>query len=1102
MQPNPSVPISAQRSAPARLTLLWPILLTALLLALLPARSIAAVSLVVDSQLGPPAEHGLTALQAALDSKKIQSEVRKSLSSSAAGPLIVIGRATGSAAVRQIQQSAGLQMPTGAEALLVRNLKWNGKDVLLLCGSDDTGLMYALLDVADQIRLAAPGRDPLASIANASERPHLKERSVTKMIMNRSEAERYLYSDQYWTDYLDMLARDRYNAFVFMFGYGSAGYFDPPYPFLFSLPEFPEVRVAGMTPAEQQRNLDMLRKIMRMAHDRGIHFTLAIWTHIHRGKQGPGLPTGLTDANLLPYSKAALGKLIESLPDLDALQFRAHVESSLTLPEQVPFWKMVLSTVKESGRPIRVDMRVKGFSDDLIDLTLNSGVKNRLVTKFWGEELGLPFHPTEDDLANKFKRRHSYADLLSYPRRYDMMFTLWSHGTVKILLWGDPDYARRFTESCLLYDGPGFDMFEPLAFKMGYKLGLHQQPSFDILSKDYQYYKWEFQRYWYYYQLFGRIGYDPKTPPRVWGAEFQNRFGAGAAPFVEAAYTDGSRVLPRIVAYATRDMSAGSSWPEKQRWEDLPEYVNVRPADTAQFLGIEEAARFRLEGRTSPKIWPEQNSRWFANISEATLRNVSEAERLIGPHPSNEFRSTMIDMKVLAYLGAYHSRRLLAGMDYALYEKTHDLSTFDSAIAHEKEAIAEWAKIIPITTGVYPKNIIMGRGPRMAGNWSDELTALRADLAKLENARAHAEPQYRETVARLQFTDGQPEAGFSPVTSRRFYSLSQGGYGWYDASLTRASAKAGYLGGPPPDGYGESSFGIDLPNGNYEVTFTMADHSATPKDHGPMWIETQGIGITDHFRVPAGQTVQKKLPAKVVDGRLNVIFNSSVDGDWIIDSMVVDRVGPVIGHVPVRRAAPGSDIEIRATVNGPDPIDTVYLTYGNDKTGYTRKPMATSTEASIYHATIPGAQVVAGLNYFLEAVDRTGRRVTYPHDGADAPVRVAVTTDNSAPTVVHRAITTAKPNEPIVITAQVTDASGVDSVYVRYRGVNQHQDFHSLRMLPTGRPGEYRAEIPGSDVDPRWDLMYYLEATDHFGTGRIYPNLDKETPYIVVKLQR
>jgi len=1062
-----------------------------------PSPSVAAgVSIVVDAESGPPARHGLAQLVAALESRGDKPVIRKFLREAPAGPIVVVGRSSGSEAVRQLQQSATLKLPEGPEALLVRRLQSNGKRVLLICGSDDSGLMYGELDVADQVRLGTA----LDDVAQSSERPALGERSVTKMVMNRSEAERTLYSDDYWTEYLNMLARDRYNALVFMFGYGSAGYFDPPYPFLFDVPGFPEVRVVGMTPAEQQRNLQMLNRVAAMAHERGIHFTMGIWTHIFRTKQErPGLPFGLTDDNLLAYTKGALKKLLAECPNLDALQFRAHVESSLTLPEQAPFWKVVLGTIAESGKPIRVDMRVKGFSDDLIEATLASGVKARLVTKFWGEELGLPFHPTEDDLANKFKRRHSYADLLEYPHRYDMMFTLWTQGTVKFMLWGDPDYARRFTQSCLLYDGPGFDLYEPLAFKMGYKRGLHQQPSFDILAKDYQYYRWEFERYWYFYQIFGRMGYDPQTPPRVWQAEFQHRFGKETAPYVEAAYATGSRVLPRIVAYATEDMSAGSSWPEKQRLEDLPRYVQIRPSDTAQFLGIEEAARFRLQGRTSAKIWPEQNSRWFARTAEELRRNVKEAEARIGSASNNEFRSTMVDMKVLACLAAYHSRRLLAGVDYALFEQTNDVSMLESAIRHEKEGIEEWAKIIPLTDGVYPRNILMGSAPRLTGNWSDELVALRAGLKNLEDRRAGFRPRTREVVARLQFTDGAPQEGYSAVTPRRFYSISQGGYGWYDASLLPPPPHAGFLGGPPPDEYGESSFGLDLPNGNYEATFTMADRSEHPKDHGTMWIETQGIESTDHFLVPAGTSVEKKLKARVTDGRLNVIFNSNAAGDWIVDTMVVERVGPLIAHVPVRRTTGLGGLEIAATVSGSDPIRSVRLLYGSEKTGFTATVMNGDL---IYRAAIPRAALVDGVGYFIDAVDSAGRGVTFPREGADAPIHVAVTTDDTPPQVLHQPVASARPGEPIAITAQVRDASGVGTVYLRYRGVNQHQDFHQLRMLPTGRADEFRAEIPGADVDGRWDLMYYIEATDRYGNGRIYPDLEKETPYVVVKLRR
>ena len=44
--------------------------------------------------------------------------------------------------------------------------------------------------------------------------------------------------------------------------------------------------------------------------------------------------------------------------------------------------------------------------------------------------------------------------------------------------------------------------------------------------------------------------------------------------------------------------------------------------------------------------------------------------------------------------------------------------------------------------------------------------------------------------------------------------------------------------------------------------------------------------------------------------------------------------------------------------------------------------------------------------------------------------------------------------------------------------------------------------IPGEDLPAKWDFHYFFEVMDTKGNGKIYPDLEKETPYIVVKLQR
>ena len=87
------------------------------------------------------------------------------------------------------------------------------------------------------------------------------------------------------------------------------------------------------------------------------------------------------------------------------------------------------------------------------------------------------------------------------------------------------------------------------------------------------------------------------------------------------------------------------------------------------------------------------------------------------------------------------------------------------------------------------------------------------------------------------------------------------------------------------------------------------------------------------------------------------------------------------------------------------------------------------------------------------------------------------------------------------IAALVQDPSGVKWVHLRYRGVSEHQDFKLLNMLPTGKENEYAATVPGEEIDPHFDFMYLFEVMDNAGNGKIYPDLARETPYVVVDVE-
>jgi hypothetical protein len=924
------------------------------------------VSIVTDKTVAAPVQHGLNKILAELRTKELETEFVTSVDETTGKMMIVAGVIGSDGAAWALHKLFGIAAPEGSEALLIRHTGYKGKELILVSGSDARGLMYGLLDVADRIGWAKDSGNPFEKVKSISEKPEVVERALSIYTMNKAVFESFFYDESYWAEYLDMMASNRFNTFALLFGYENSGYFSPPYPQFFDVDGFGNIKVIGVTSQRQERNVKALKKIIEMSHERGIDFTLGIWDHIYRGGvQGPkeraGKPTpdviwGLNSENIFSYTKAALSKFVRMFPEIDAIQFRMHGESGLKRGEMEKFWTMVYRVMLDDASQMRFDARAKNFPHHLIDKAIDMGIEMRICTKYWMEQMGMPFHPTHIPRQNQHDRRHGYADMLRYPKRYDMHWRLWNSGTTRVLQWGDPDYVRRFVASTHLYDGKGFEVSEPMTTKM--QSHPHDGAVFDLLGAKYKYYQWEFQRYWYFHQLFGRLGYNPDTPAEVWQRQFQKRFGS-AAGHVEKGMDLASKVLPRIVSYCHpyRHFPTTRGWAEKQRQGDLAAYAQVEGTDTQQFLSPKDAGRCILGGTDSAKIWPEESSRWFGRISEEIGRHVAAGERLMGKNKSKEFVSTMVDLKILSYLSEYHCRRSKAGLWYALFEQSGDLNAFDEAIGYESDAVESWGKLVEAAGDVFTFDMQMGRRKvDLSGHWRDELAALESGLEKLRQQRKQL----------------------------------------------------------------------------------------TPETNGPK---------------------------------------------------------PNILHVPVRKIAGKQNLTIKATVAGESAIGRVRLFYKYRQGGYKSVDMK-KTGAFLYQAVIKGESIKGDLDYYIEARDSKKQICVWPESGKANPVNVTVTDDEQAPKLVHTPIVTAPPEKDLTITAHVSDSSGVKWVRVLYRSVNQFFDYKTVTMQSTGNVGQYQAVIGAEDIPYKWDFMYLFEVMDNAGNGKIYPDLEKEAPYVIVELQR
>src|SRR4051812_13902046 len=94
------------------------------------------VSIITDPKPAAPAVHGMNKLVEALRSRQINVEMAET-PAAARGQMILFAQLA--------------TAPSGPEALSITRSKITNKPAVVMSGSDDIGLMYAELDVADRV---------------------------------------------------------------------------------------------------------------------------------------------------------------------------------------------------------------------------------------------------------------------------------------------------------------------------------------------------------------------------------------------------------------------------------------------------------------------------------------------------------------------------------------------------------------------------------------------------------------------------------------------------------------------------------------------------------------------------------------------------------------------------------------------------------------------------------------------------------------------------------------------------------------------------------------------------------------------------------------
>lgn len=421
----------------------------------------------------------------------------------------------------------------------------------------------------------------------------------------------------------------------------------------------------------------------------------------------------------------------------------------------------------------------------------SKGLQVEVPTKYWCEHAALPYHLSvmrSEEIAQldnfNHSRRYSYADMLRKPKYFDVFYRLWNYGSTNLFLWGDPDYARRFGQSCGLSESIGYEVNAPLSLKYGHELS-HKEPWDTFADPSLRSGKWEDERFWMWYIVFGRLGYNRNADPEIWQSEFRSRFGA-AGEVLEKTLSVASRIVPLVTTIHMPVHPSLRYWTELNTgWAlffennlDKPKdydlfkrvtYGSTEPSDQGLFYGIDEYARDVSDGKFAGKYSPIQTSRWLLDLAQETEDGLRRAAELVEDPENPEYLAMTVDLTMLVRFARYHALKMRSALALAFWEITKQGTWLsDSAILLD-QAVSQWKSLSDLGLEKYYRdlNFSSAGSETRRGTWADRTCELEADqetmkgllhengIVRTENVRMDYEPGEAAGVS-AEFPDCVP----------------------------------------------------------------------------------------------------------------------------------------------------------------------------------------------------------------------------------------------------------------------------------------------------------------------------------------------------------
>lgn len=688
------------------------------------------VVLSYDSR-SPQVRFAATEIRTALgntDTQVVETSIEDARKPAAATVIIL---ASGKAQADQINKVWFLSLlsPTTPQAYAVRHYEPNQRHIYLGLGADDTGAMYAGLDIAERIRIGS-----LARLQFSEHSPHIARRGIkfnipldarTPSYSDNSDSAQQniaeMWSFDFWREFLDDMARHRYNVLTLWSLH--------PFPSIVRIPDYPDlalkdvmrttiklddsyshtgkdmVRPATLQNLEVVRKMTMEQKIqfwrdvMQYAADRGIETYWFTWNIFAFGAEGKyGISASQTNPQTVDYFRAAVRETVLTYPLLAGIGITAG-EQMEALTDHNSKERWLWKTYGEGVRDALKQQPDRKFR--IIHRFHQTGQSE--ILREWRQYTG-PF-----DLSFKYAIAHMYSipnPPFIQPVLPGLSPELRSWLTIRnddiySFRWADADYARAFIRNI---PGPdkiaGFYM-GPDGFNWGRDF-LTTEPDTPRQTV--------MQKQWFSFLLWGRLSYDPKLPDLLLQQIMATRFPEAQASKLSTAWAEASRVIPEITRFSWGDIDL--------KW--FPEACLSHP----KYKGFYTVRHF-MEGETMPGsgvvnilAWREKSLSGIPlegtapvelanSLKSHAAKALAELPELRKSQDKNkELRLTLGDIEAMAHLGNYYGEKILGAADLAVFDKVGDERQRSSAIAHLESALSHWRSYAAIYAKQYKPQLL------------------------------------------------------------------------------------------------------------------------------------------------------------------------------------------------------------------------------------------------------------------------------------------------------------------------------------------------------------------------------------------------------------